>query len=801
MRTIGQVAIDAILRDAGQHVPHTQCAAELMRRTEAMAQLPPLEPLSKNGKEYTTESYSLCDACELAALGDALFFQLGDVALAEGGGFLAATDSSGLISYESWLLLSQGGSQPIRSVAGEEEFTHLGLPLFATNGHFLRQQLLLPEVLKGLCISGTYTPGVSERQMLSLLGRAVAVPPRTEAQQLALLHKARGVHAVLAATVSPDAGSKTLLDDVLEEAAQFHTEPNEREKCKDLYSMIGAAMLMQDCTSSWLESFAESVSQEALRRRVARSLRNTGEASRLFLAWALLGPCDGETAWLDESLPCAHVNDLTLSDTAFNPFDAPNDLKALDQALPGKLGLPRACGSSALLSILSSRRVDALPAPIVWSALKQQLGAWGQCCNDAGGVRSVFATLDSAMTRQDTCESDVEALKRCSAALRGVSRAPTLREAFSDPQAIVHAALRACVGDVSVGEVRLVVARSLQAIVERRAALVRQYSIRGADFPCLDVHSKANVHEIWGSQAYPVDHDLYRKAAMRVQRRMSRAHVTTTTKEALTEKEYRKRGGKFAFPSPMDTFIRGLHHRTRELRDDWINRLKKETAGCSARQEAVAEMLLRLRWDDSNDMAREKLSRIIGRIWSGLEGLDVSELPPISSALWLADPESNARDIEIAHNIQAVPSTIEQGTSASASTEAPSPPPPPLAQSLGEKPKSSHYEGSGRSGPWPAVRELDAGLQSAFNGLPAELRRRLDSFAAGLGSERVKLPTTLRAKQRKAVHVWATIHGLESKSFGNRQGRRLNLWRKASEVRGEEAEDWNDEDFSDEEGW
>jgi hypothetical protein len=84
-----------------------------------------------------------------------------------------------------------------------------------------------------------------------------------------------------------------------------------------------------------------------------------------------------------------------------------------------------------------------------------------------------------------------------------------------------------------------------------------------------------------------------------------RARITMTVKEALADKEYRKRGGKFKFPSPMDTFIRGLHRRTADLHADWIGRLQRETAGEAARNEAVAEMLLRLRWDDSDEGPRQ----------------------------------------------------------------------------------------------------------------------------------------------------------------------------------------------------
>merc|ERR1712050_454800 len=71
-------------------------------------------------------------------------------------------------------------------------------------------------------------------------------------------------------------------------------------------------------------------------------------------------------------------------------------------------------------------------------------------------------------------------------------------------------------------------------------------------------------------------------------------------------------------------------------------RLQRETSGDDARNDAVAEMLLRLRWDDSDDRARAKLSQIVARIWDGLEGVDLADKSPLSSALWLDDAASDS---------------------------------------------------------------------------------------------------------------------------------------------------------------
>jgi len=107
--------------------------------------------------------------------------------------------------------------------------------------------------------------------------------------------------------------------------------------------------------------------------------------------------------------------------------------------------------------------------------------------------------------------------------------------------------------------------------------------------------------------------------------------------EALADKEYRSRGGTFAFPSPLDTFVRGLHRRTQDLHEDWQFE-GRGTAGEEAKGEAVAEMLLRLRWDESQVGSRVKLSLLVARIWGELGCLlpmRVGAFVPIEARLFL----------------------------------------------------------------------------------------------------------------------------------------------------------------------
>jgi len=279
-----------------------------------------------------------------------------------------------------------------------------------------------------------------------------------------------------------------------------------------------------------------------------------------------------------------------------------------------------------------------------------------------------------------------------------------------------------------------------------------------------------------------------------------------------------------------------------------------------------------------------QLSRIVGRIWDGLEGVDLSSAPPIASALWLDDrfstdyssvttadegtaapcdhesicgleevhgryvssdvhteaaeglafvedePSVESDRLDLAPGIPQHRAAEEMRGAGAASINATSSAaydrvPPGLVNRAGlEEPalaavpvvaedyiddyavfggnlpngegaakgfgKGKGKDGKGKGkgkganggfrnvvvGANAARDAMDTGLQAALDGLAADLLRRMEAFAddrvAGL---RVKLPLNLKAKQRKAVHLWAEMHGLEHKSFGYRGRRRLHL--------------------------
>jgi len=265
----------------------------------------------------------------------------------------------------------------------------------------------------------------------------------------------------------------------------------------------------------------------------------------------------------------------------------------------------------------------------------------------------------------------------------------------------------------------------------------------------------------------------------------------------------------------------------------------------------VEEMLLRLRWDDSDDMARRKLTKIIARIWDDLEGVDLTGQPPLSSALWLDDDDDAevaaetqctatvAPAIELAsmaasgaasadQELESAPtSEVEAHAPADAPAEEPSEaadvvhgnPTPQVPETriardggaytrqeflehYGDVRGADMWEEAGATddsaaapcaNTWEgraaaAQAKMDAGLEAALANVPEEDRRRMERFAADQrANSRMKLPLALSAKERKAIHLWADMNRVQHRSFGYRGRRRLWLFVGDAPAGGESA--------------
>jgi hypothetical protein len=199
-----------------------------------------------------------------------------------------------------------------------------------------------------------------------------ASPSKTEVETVALLHKARAVHAILASTVVDGSGN-TLLEDVIAEADYFIRDPGALAKVADIYAVAAVGLLADGWDATKITLLGNAIAKECVRRRISYVLRGAGDAQRLCLAAALLGPAGSDESWLDQALPCQEGVELSLN--GVNPFDAPAQLEALESASP-ECWAPSSIGAVSLLSLLSSKHQDTSPQPKDLAMMRHQLIAW-----------------------------------------------------------------------------------------------------------------------------------------------------------------------------------------------------------------------------------------------------------------------------------------------------------------------------------------------------------------------------------------------------------------------------------------
>jgi hypothetical protein len=372
--------------------------------------------------------------------------------------------------------------------------------------------------------------------------------------------------------------------------------------------MAAIGLLAQDWASMRVTRLGEAVVEEATRRAFVRRLDGTSESERLQLAWAALGSGCGDN-WLDASLDTHGQRSMC---DGFNILTASHELEALENKSPDEYS-PRC--ASLLPEMLVSRPPEGTLEVTEWSSLRALLSRWSCAVDRERETGGLWLLLDTLMT--DDSAAHEETLHRLATVLRPGPPPISLRDALGASwmstlpafaweclQGLRKTEQRQGADNASVVlPPRLAVAAALRAIVTRREAIARKYPIVNADFPCSHPISGKRMEEMWGSPAVPVDKWLYEEARRKMHSR--HANRPAVFKAALSEKEYRNLGGVFAFPTKLDTFVPGLHRRTKDLHDAWV-REKKTTTDPATRTAAVEEMLLRLRWDDRDKEAHAK---------------------------------------------------------------------------------------------------------------------------------------------------------------------------------------------------
>jgi len=651
-RSIGAVGIDAVLRDASQKVPLSNTAREWLRIVDASnAILPMKKELSTYGKSSTFDSISGCDAKMTMPLGNAMFYRL------HGESFSTLVDCSDEpIAYEVFSMLSGSGKKAV-AMNGGESFTRVGIPMYVTPEHFRCVQLFLPAVMDQLSDNGAPKHSPPEKLFLELLGRSLASSLRgsglnssssgTNRHNLTLLQKTRSVRAILDSKIKD--GSKSLLDELIKSAETFINDPESRIHVTNIYEMASIGLLVaENWPSHCIVQLGEAIIEESMRRIIISKIQNKSESERIQLAWSVLGHSTSGT-WLDFPLKDSNTKATQSCNEQFDMLAACDDLKYLEEKFPGVYS-PR--NVVTLVHILNSPSVpDGRMGLSECYALRSLYQKFTTLVEDARIDRGVWNLFDSLMLEEGDTTKQEEIVRKFGAAFVLEDTPQTLRDILAEPMKSLSQFAVHCLRGLSFFQnnkqnneqisPRLELASVIDSIVTEREECARKYIIKDANYPSPGPMSAEQWAKNWGSEASPVDPILYAKVRSRVHR--NNFNKSLTVKEALADKAYRKHGGHFAFPSQLDTFIPGLHRRTRDLHNIW-KQIGKETRGPLARKNAVEEMLLRLRWDSRDKAAGTKLSKIVGVIWDGLENRPAGL--PISSALWLHDISSDDDEID-----------------------------------------------------------------------------------------------------------------------------------------------------------
>jgi hypothetical protein len=168
-------------------------------------------------------------------------------------------------------------------------------------------------------------------------------------------------------------------------------------------------------------------------------------------------------------------------------------------------------------------------------------------------------------------------------------------------------------------------------MMKMRRQLIREHPIHAQlqvkKCFCGKYFTHSHALQVWGKEAQPDDKDLYEKCVKQVleERCYLKFKNYHSMKDALAIKKYYLAGGYFHFEFG-DTMIRGLHERVDSL---W----KNERSNFSTTDEAVSELLLRVKYDSRVPGATDLLKKILIFLWESRNGG-----PKVSKILSTIDP-------------------------------------------------------------------------------------------------------------------------------------------------------------------
>eukprot|EP00005_Dracoamoeba_jomungandri_P004295 CAMPEP_0174258760 /NCGR_PEP_ID=MMETSP0439-20130205/7696_1 /TAXON_ID=0 /ORGANISM="Stereomyxa ramosa, Strain Chinc5" /LENGTH=1072 /DNA_ID=CAMNT_0015342387 /DNA_START=177 /DNA_END=3391 /DNA_ORIENTATION=- len=649
-------------------------ALRIRERDQLLASLPPSSlPLSKYGKHFTTDFFSHCDALEAAHDGDAHFFFLSAFEYDPNREkAVEVEDGLSFISLEAFTFLKHATMKKKKTTkisipAVGCDVAGVWLPCYFTEHHFQTAKLLLPDAL-GLLLHHDplgYSSG-DLMQIFEVFGRTTVEKhgkERTEHDWTMFLHKIRSLWAVANESIDERDGQK-YLDHSYKRVSGFLNNPINREKTglNSMYRLVADALLVDSTNSSFdWQIFLQYLYLQIVGQGV-HSLLKAKAISPLVLQRGLLGLGPQECESSEFEICSGLSKEFKSRDEMEEVLLKQSENTALiEQTVDYFLG--------SLKGIEKEERRDGRMSVEEWSGLVSLVGCWHSAQQEFGGLHAIFSILDNLMTdenpeHQSSFDSLIGFLKSRSIegvdvdkeAVRGTllqcsilpdlpslllaiqnSAATTIQTAWwahshakriprgcpsqwkwVDPLVHPSRVSNAAFSFVIFSELRKMKVlekkeRKYRKILEKRGEYAVSHCIR-ATLPlnsmycwCGELFTPAHRYKVWGNQALPDDPSLFEKARRMVLKKQH--YLSAVEIDSQSVKQYYLLGGSFSF-APGDTYIPGLHERTKMLQIEWKRKGIRKPV-----EAAVEEMLMRLRWDKSVPGAKRRLSNIIAFLW------------------------------------------------------------------------------------------------------------------------------------------------------------------------------------------
>eukprot|EP01090_Pellita_catalonica_P018975 TRINITY_DN6297_c0_g2_i1.p1 TRINITY_DN6297_c0_g2~~TRINITY_DN6297_c0_g2_i1.p1 ORF type:complete len:655 (-),score=131.08 TRINITY_DN6297_c0_g2_i1:90-1997(-) len=605
------------------------------------------------GSEFTRDVFALCDAHQVAHDGDAHFFTLESVVVTDDHSSVAsATDGRMFVSFDGYCFLKDAGAKQKRNLeyviaAGGQNVAALWLPAYFTAEHFARAFLLAPDVLGRLLQHDrlSYTEemvGVLHTIWgMSILNRRDVMK---EIDWVMLLHKLRSLW---------EFGERFVLSNGqtlnARQAGWLVQKENDGDDGNDrnISRVVGSAFIVPPDTISW-ENLFQRNARTILTQSLNRFTRDKPNATTLL--WrALLGFSRSKSVkdakeeeeeeeeegrsvleMLKENAAVVHYTEEKLDLLKEADFDEEQATAVIDLVLcetDGDDDAPRELRLSDL------------------AKFTDVLGKWHSLLSAHGSFTGVFDTLDAlflddkdASVAQDNYKKLLHDLTSATSAYSTFTPLSTRTIAAVMLQSLLSMHYYADIfgnTDEFLKEARAVALEKevafrkqqtekqtkQQKIIQGRkeqakfhpiqAELPQSRGFMGCSCVCGEYLGGDHYFRVWGQTAKVDNAVLHKQARREVLKTTSMAMENVITIDSLTEKRYKELGGTYSWPSESDTFIQGLHARTKALRIEWSQ------AGKDLSEDAaVDEMLLRLRWDTRLHKTKPRLENIIRFLWN-----------------------------------------------------------------------------------------------------------------------------------------------------------------------------------------